>query len=117
MMLTNDTTVLSADYNKAVKLNQHIKVHAEMAQASLYEMCKGLKEMRDGKLYKELGYKNFEEYCEKEVGLKRRQAYNFLAIVDGLSENFVQSIAQIGTTKLALLAKLDEPQRDEIVQS
>ena len=29
----------------------------------------------------------------------------------------MQSIAQIGTTKLALLAKLDEPQRDEIVQN
>lgn len=113
----NETMVLSSDYSKAFKLNQHIKFHAEMAQISLYEMCKGLKEMRDGKLYKELGYQNFEEYCEKEVGLKRRQAYNFLSIVDGLSENFVQSIAQIGTTKLALLAKLDEPQRDEIVQN
>ena len=113
----NETMVLSSDYSKAFKLNQRIKFHAEIAQTSLYEMCKGLKEMHDGKLYKELGYKNFEEYSEKELGLKRRQAYNFLSIVDGLSENFVQSIAQIGTTKLALLAKLDEPQRDEIVQN
>ncbi|MDE6035717.1 MAG: hypothetical protein K2G36_07400 [Ruminococcus sp.] len=113
----NETMVLSSDYSKAFKLNQHIKFHAEMAQTSLYEMCKGLKEMHDGKLYKELGYQNFEEYCEKEVGLKRRQTYKFISIADNLSENFVQSTAQIGTEKLSLLAKLDEPQRDEIVQN
>ena len=113
----NETMVLSSDYSKAFKLNQHIKFHAEMAQTSLYEMCKGLKEMHDGKLYKELGYRNFEEYCEKEVGLKRRQTYKFISIADNLSENFVQSTAQVGTEKLSLLAKLDEPQRDEIVQN
>ena len=112
-----ETTVLSADYSKAVKLNQHIKVHAELAQQSLYEMCKGLKEMCDGKLYKELNYKNFEEYCEKEIGIKKVQAYKFVAIATNLSSDFVQSTEQIGTEKLSLLAKLDEPQREEIVQN
>lgn len=113
----NETMVLSSDYSKAFKLNQHIKFHAEMAQISLYEMCKGLKEMRDGKLYKELGYQNFEEYSEKEIGIKYRQAYSFCLIAEKFSEENLQSIAGIGTTKLALLARLEEPQRDEIVQN
>ncbi|MCM1315912.1 MAG: hypothetical protein NC205_00715 [Prevotella sp.] len=112
-----ETTVLSADYSRAVKLNQHIKVHAELAQQSLYEICKGLKEMRDDKLYKELNYKNFEEYCEKEIGLTYRQAYNFCLIAEKFSEENLKSISCIGTTKLSLLAKLDEPQREEIVQN
>ena len=109
-------TILSDRHNMAVMLDKSIKSHAQIAQASLYEVCKGLKEMRDGKLYKELGYQNFEDYCENEVGIKRRQAYNFLTIAENLSENFVQSIAQIGTTKLALLAKLDEPEREQLQQ-
>ena len=112
-----ETMVLSADYSRAVKLNQHIKVHAELAQQSLYEICKSLKEMRDDKLYKELNYKNFEEYCEKEVGLTYRQAYNFCLIAEKFSEENLKSISCIGTTKLSLLAKLDEPQREEIVQN
>ena len=112
----SETEILSADYTKAAKLNQHIKIHAQMAQESLYEVCKGLKEMRDDKLYKELGYQNFEEYCEKEVGLKRRQAYNYISVAEHLPEDFVHSGAQIGIKKLALLAKLDEPQREEIQQ-
>ncbi len=112
-----ENEIMSADYSRAVKLNQSIKVHAELAQQSLYEMCKGLKEMRDDKLYKELGYENFASYCEKEVGITSRQTYKFISITENLSEDFVNSSSQIGVTKLALLAKLDEPEREEIVQN
>lgn len=111
-----ETEIMSAEYTKAAKLNQHIKAHAQIAQESLYEVCKGLKEMRDNKLYKELNYQNFEEYCEKEVGIKWRQAYNYISIAENFSQDSLQSIAKIGTTKLSLLAKLDEPQREEIQQ-
>ena len=113
----DNTEILSADYTKAVKLNQHIKAHAQIVQESLYEVCKGLKEMRDDKLYKELKYQNFEEYCEKEVGISRRHAYRYLSLVENLSEDFVTSMSQIGMSKLSLLAKLDEPQREEIIQN
>ncbi|MDE5569884.1 MAG: hypothetical protein K2I82_04435 [Ruminococcus sp.] len=116
-MENENITIMSPDYSRAVRLNKHIKIHAELAQQSLYEMCKGLKEMRDDKLYRELEYQNFEEYCEKEVGFTRWQAYKFISIVENLSKDFVDSSLQIGVTKLALLAKLDEPQREEIVQN
>jgi len=108
-----ETEIMSADYAKALKLNNHIKAHAQIAQESLYEVCKGLKEMRDNKLYKELNYQNFEEYCEKEVGIKRHMAYKYAEIAE--IEN-VESIQHFGVTKLSLLAKLDEPQREEIQQ-
>lgn len=109
-----ENEIMSAKYSRAMKLNQHIKIHAELAQQSLYEMCKGLKEMRDDKLYRELEYQNFEEYCEKELGLSRFMAYKYANIAE--IEN-VESIQHLGVTKLALLAKLDEPTREEIVQN
>ena len=109
-----ETQVMSADYTKAVTLTKRIKANAAAAQESLWEVCKGLKEMHDGKLYKELGYSQFEEYTENEVGLSRFMAYKYISIGD--IEN-VESIQQIGITKLALLAKLDEPQREEIRQT
>ena len=101
-------------YTEAYNLNVRICVNAQMAQQNLYEVCKGLKEMRDGKLYKELGYSNFEDYTENEVGLGRFMAYKYAAIADMKN---VESIQQIGVTKLSLLAKLDEPQREEIQQT
>lgn len=101
-------------YTEAYNLNVRICVNAQMAQQNLYEVCKGLKEMRDGKLYKELGYNSFDDYTENEVGLSRFMAYKYAAIADMKN---VESIQQIGVTKLALLAKLDEPQREEIQQA
>jgi chromosome segregation ATPase len=73
--------------------------------------------MRDGKLYKELGYQNFEDYCENEIGFSRMQAHRMISIADNLPKDFVTSMLQIGTTKLSLLAKLDEPERQEIIQN
>jgi len=109
--------IVSESYTRAVSLTRAIIANAQAAQQSLYEVCKGLKEMRDGKLYKELGYSNFEDYTENEVGIKRRQAYTYIQIATGLPTDFVQSTAQIGTEKLALLAKLDEPTREAVTGS
>ena len=110
---TVNANVVTVDdkYDKAFTLNTKICYHAQMAQQNLYELCKGLKTMRDGKLYKELGYQNFEEYCEKEVGIKRHQAMKYAAIAE--LEN-VESTQHFGTEKLYLLSRLDEPQREEL---
>lgn len=106
--------VESAEYTRAVSLHRRICANAQAAQDSLYEMCKALKEMHDQKLYRELGYSSFEDYTEKEVGIRKVQAYKYIAI--GNAEN-VHSSEHLGVTKLALLAKLDEPQREELQQT
>lgn len=108
---------LTAEYAKAADLDRKIKVSAQLAQQSLYDMCMGLKEMRDGKLYKELGYQNFEEYCENEVGIKRNQAMKYAKIAEIENAQSTVHFEKIGTEKLYLLAKLDEPQREEIQQA
>lgn len=108
------TQVMSADYTKAVTLTKRIKANAQAAQESLWEVCKGLKEMHDSELYKELGYQNFEEYSLNEIGIKKVQAYKYITIAG--MEN-VQSTEQIGTEKLYLLAKLAEHERTEIAQN
>lgn len=113
----SENIIVSADYTRAVALTRSIIANAQAAQQSLYEVCKGLKEMRDGKLYKELGYANFEDYTENEVGIKRRQAHNYIMIAENLSAENVQSIAQIGSTKLTMLAMLDEPTREAVQET
>lgn len=110
----DSSTAVTSKYTEAFNLNARIRISAQMAQQNLYEVCNGLKEMRDGKLYKELGYQNFEDYAETEIGISRHMAYKYIAVTEMKN---VESIQQIGVTKLALLAKLDEPQREEIQQS
>lgn len=108
---------LSVNYIKAQELDRRIKTSAQLAQQSLYEMCKGFKEMRDSKLYKELGYSTFEDYCEQETGFKRSQAYNYIKVIEKLPEDFVHSSGQIGVKKLYLLSSLSEEERTEITEN
>ena len=104
----------SANYKKAVALTQSIKVNAKLAEQSLYEVCRSLKEIHDDKLYKELGYETFESYSEDELNIKRHMAYKYVTVA-GI-EN-VESIQHLGITKLSLLAKLDETERQDIQQT
>ena len=106
---------LSPQYGKALELDRKIKVSAQMAQASLWEMCSGLKEMRDGKLYKELGYQNFEEYCETEHGFSRRNAYRYVSIAENVNTENVTSMSHFGSTKLYLLSTLSEADQEKII--
>lgn len=115
--IMENQVIITENYSRAVSLHRRICANAQAAQESLFEVCKGLKEMRDGKLYKELGYQNFEDYCENEIGFSRMQAHRMISIADNLPKDFVTSMLQIGTTKLSLLAKLDEPERAEIIQN
>lgn len=112
-----DANTITDSYLKAVNINRNIIVNAQAAQMSLYEVCKGLKEMRDGKLYKELGYQNFEEYCEKETGIKHSQAYKFISIAEKLPDDFFHPGGKIGISKLYLLSTLSEEERTEITES
>lgn len=103
------------EFQEAYELNQRIIATAQMAQKSLYEMCVLLKQMRDSKQYKVLGYYNFEDYCEEEVGMNRRNAYRYIAVIENIKN--VTSMSQIGMTKLSLLASLSESQQEEIQQT
>ena len=102
------------EYIKALNLNKKILVSAQLAQQSLYEMCTAFKEMRDSKLYKELGYSDFGDYCEQEVGMTRRQVYKYVAIAEKLPEDFVNPGSQIGVRKLYLLTTLSDEERAQI---
>lgn len=107
---------LSVNYIKAQELDRRIKTSAQLAQQSLYDMCMGFKEMRDSKLYKELGYSDFGDYCENETGIKRRQVYSYIQVAEKLPDEFVHSSAQIGVKKLYLLSSLSEEERTEITE-
>lgn len=108
---------LSAEYIKAAELDRKIKTSAQLAQQSLYDMCMGFKEMRDSRLYKELGYSDFGDYCEKETGFSRMNVYNYIRVAEKLPQDFVNSSLQIGVKKLTLLAKLSDEERTELAEN
>ena len=111
----NDTQIADRDV-RARELHQKILISAQLVAQNLWEMCSSLKEMRDDKLYKSFGYANFEDYCEKEVGLKHSQAYKFISISEKLNLDFFHSSGKIGVTKLALLASISDGEREQVME-
>jgi DNA repair exonuclease SbcCD ATPase subunit len=108
---------LSAEYIKAAELDRRIKTSAQLAQQSLYDMCMGFKEMRDSRLYKELGYSDFGEYCEQETQINRQNVYKYIKVAENLPSEFVSSGRQIGIKKLYLLSSLSDEERTELAEN
>ena len=77
---------------------------------ALLDFCRGLKAMRDGKGYKALGFDSFEEYSVHAVGIKYRMAANYISAYEALGEKMIAENADIGITKLALLAQISDPE-------
>lgn len=109
--------IMLTEQQQAEALHKQITGYGEVIYQSLYGMCTAIKQMRDSKLYRALGFDTFEAYTEEKLGMKRAQAYTYIAIADRLSDDFVQSTGQIGIQKLYLLAMAPEEARAEIVQS
>lgn len=105
---------ITAQHAKALDLHNRIVVSAQLVQTNLWDMCNGLKEMRDGKLYKELGYQNFEEYCETEHGFSRSNAHKYISIIENIDPENVSPVKHLGMRKLYLLSTLTQSDQEKI---
>ncbi len=101
--------------DKAVNTHARIMANGQVLQNTLLEICRDLKSMRDERLYKELGYDTFEEYAEKAVGLKQRQAYSYISTYEKLGPKYLEENSSLGITKLELISQIDSYEREEFI--
>ncbi len=69
-----------------------------------FEIAKILFEIRDRRIYRQLGYRNFGTFLEREVGLKRRTA-ELLIEAYLLTKDRPEVFVKAGYRKVILLAK------------
>ena len=100
-------------YEQAAELHRHILADAEIAASALISLAQNLKTMRDEKHYLALGHDTFEDYTEKAVGLKRRQAYTYISALEKLPKAMLEQNAHLGITKLELLAQVPALNRED----
>ena len=98
---------------QAMQLHSDIMANMRAAATAMVEFCRQLKEMRDRKLYLALGFARFEDYAEQAVGIKWRQAYNYIQVYERLSPQLLEQNAGLGVTKLLLLTQVSAPDRAE----
>ena len=116
MKKTEETAVVLSEKDQYTILHNEIVQCGSMATTCFVQFMAKLKAMRDGKLYRAVGIETFEQYVEDQVGMKRSQAYKYITVYEKLPLEFVHSSGQIGITKLALLAPLDETEREQLME-
>ena len=99
---------------QAMSLHCEIMATAQAAADSLLALGRKLKQMRDTGGYRHLGFASFGEYTERAVGIRQRQAYNYIAVVEKVPARLVEENAAAGVTKLALLGKLGPADQREV---
>lgn len=113
----NNNEVMLRPEQEAFLITERIKDYGRIAVNAVCNIGKDLRRMKIENLYVHLGYESFEDYAEKEFQIKRRQAYQYISVYEKLGEEFVQSNAQLGITKLALLAAANPEDRAEIMEN
>lgn len=112
--------VMSIEYSRAVQADDFVNNGLKLAQIGITQMCAGVKMMHDGKLYKQFGFKNFEEYC-KSKGFSEKGGRRLVKIAEMLEQEknrtSLTDFSKLGVTVLGLLATLEPEQRDELAQN
>lgn len=103
--------------NRAAQLTQRILANGSIAANSMIEMGRDLKAVRDERLFTELGFGSFEEYCEKKVGIGKRHGYNFIQVYEKFGEEKLQQLQGLGITKLLEIAKLDDEDAEDLMKN
>ena len=117
LMLDDPNAMLSDEQKDFVITHKQIVACGSMAGQYLVEMAYKLKHMRDGKLYRAAGFEEFGDYAEQAIGIKERQAYNYISITEKLPQDFLIKNAGLGITKLSILAAADKEDRIQVVES
>ena len=105
------------DIETAQILHTKIAAGLNLMGQGLFETCINLKKMHDGMYYKALGYEALEDYTKDRFDIGKRQAYTYIQAIEQLGEDFVQSNARLGITKLQLLATVPVFDRMELIDN
>lgn len=112
-----DTSISTERQDRAAQLTQRIMANGKIAASSMIEMGRDLKTVRDERLFTELGFGSFEEYCEKKVGIGKRHGYNFIQVYEKFGEEKLQQLQGLGITKLLEIAKLDDEDAEDLMRN
>lgn len=114
-----ENTEITVSMKTAMVEHQHICECYRTAATAIVEMGRSLKNIRDYKLYIALGYESFRDYLESngDYTFKERQAYTYIKLYEDNSTKFLAEHASIGVTKLELLSKLPEYEREEFADT
>ena len=117
MLADGRRETLSVEQENFITTHRRIISCGNAAGRAFIDLARELQRMRDGKLYVAAGFADFGEYVEQAVGLKQRQAYNYIKVAERFTDKYLEEHAGYGVTKLALLASISETEREGVEEN
>lgn len=117
MLADGRQETLSVEQENFITTHRRIISCGNAAGRAFVDLARELKRMRDGKLFAAAGFADFGEYVEQAVGLKQRQAYNYIKVAERFTDKYLEEHAGYGVTKLALLASISETEREGVEEN
>lgn len=108
--------LISERQERAILLTRQIIANGNIAANSMLEMGRDLKIVRDERLFSEMGFESFEDYCEKQIGIGKRHGYNFIQVFERFGEERLAQLQGLGITKLLEIAKLDDEDANDLLR-
>lgn len=101
----------------AHEVHERAVANYKVAERFLYAFIMDVKQIRDERLYKDLGITSFEAYCEQSWNVKRDYMDERIQIADSFGTSFDGTYRQLGHSKSLLLARMEPEIRKQIEET
>ena len=100
----------------ALDLHDSAKSYYERSQEYGYKFLMSLKQIRDEKLFLDLGCSEFEEYTENYFGYSKRTINERIQIAQNWGSDYERALASYGKHKARQLGLLPEIERENLIE-
>ncbi len=100
----------------ALDLHDSAKSYYERSQEYGYKFLMSLKQIRDEKLFLDLGCSEFEEYTENYFGYSKRTINERIQIAQSWGSDYERALASYGKHKARQLGLLPEIERENLIE-
>ena len=100
---------------EAESLNDDIIQRSKQLSDNIITIAILLKQTRDKKLYKELGFDNFEQYCEEKADISYRHAHRYISILENISPENLTTLSGLSVSKLMKIATLKPDEQNDLI--
>lgn len=101
---------------RATEIHEKATAYYRTSEEFGYKFLMELKTIRDEKLFKELGYKDFGEYSEKNFDISRNTINERIQSADVWGANYNRALGSYGKTKARQIAQLPDSHRQEAIK-
>lgn len=102
---------------KAQEIHERAVGFYKISEQYGYKFLMEVRTIRDEKLFKELGFENFEEYTQSNFGFSKRTINERLQDAESFGEDYERALASFGKHKAHQLATLPEKQRNHVIEN